>query len=356
MKTSSRRASSVRKRPTVELPKYVQRIVDGGREYFYFQKGRGSAMPGPRLKLPKGPHDAEFWAAYNMHLGGELPTGTTFDALIAAYRASPEFTNRAEATRNDYSRYLEIISIAWGKLHVGSVRPTHVIKLRDAWVKTPVAANHLLSVLKTLIGWGIPREFSETNPCVHVPKLEVDEGGARPWPLWAYSLVNEHAKEDMRRAVLLARYTGQRQEDVLVMAPEHVEDGGVNVVQQKTGKELWVPLHADPRSPLESWGGSPYVLTPKGEPYTPQRFRAAWTRLMNGTPAGRIRQEGFTFHGLRASICEKLREVGCSDAEIGSITGMSPGIIRRYLRFADQKRLAKAAQRRLEQHATQEKL
>jgi hypothetical protein len=33
-----------------------------------------------------------------------------------------------------------------------------------------VAANHLLSVLKTLINWGIPREFSDANPCVYVPK------------------------------------------------------------------------------------------------------------------------------------------------------------------------------------------
>jgi hypothetical protein len=37
---------------------------------------------------------------------------------------------------------------------------------------------------------------------------------------------------------------------------------------------------------------------------------------------------------LRASSCEKLREVGCNDAEIGSITGMSPAMIRRYLRFS----------------------
>ena len=47
------------KKPTVELPKFVQRIINAGREYFYFQRGRGSASPGPRLKLPKGPHDAE---------------------------------------------------------------------------------------------------------------------------------------------------------------------------------------------------------------------------------------------------------------------------------------------------------
>jgi hypothetical protein len=85
------------KRPIVELPKYVQRIVVTGREYFYFQKGRGSATPGPRLKLPMGPHDAQFWATYKSYLGNEMSNPRTFDALIAEYKLSPEFTNRAEA-------------------------------------------------------------------------------------------------------------------------------------------------------------------------------------------------------------------------------------------------------------------
>jgi integrase len=97
------------------------------------------------------------------------------------------------------------------------------------------------------------------------------------------------------------------------------------------------------------------VQTPKGKSYTPDRFRAAWTRLMNDTPAGRIRQEGFTFHGLRASSVEKLREAGCGNREIEAITGMSPTMITRYSRFADQKRLAKAAVRRLEDRTIHER-
>jgi integrase len=129
---------------------------------------------------------------------------------------------------------------------------------------------------------------------------------------------------------------------------------GINIVQQKTGKELWVPLHADLRGALAGWSCSPYVQTRKGRPYTAERFRAAWTRLMNETPAGRIRKEGFTFHGLRASSCEKLAEAGCNDKEIESITGMSQAMIRRYLRFANQKRLAKSAVRRLEERTAHE--
>jgi integrase len=75
---------------------------------------------------------------------------------------------------------------------------------------------------------------------------------------------------------------------------------------------------------------------------------------MNGTPAGRIRKEGYTFHGLRASSVEKLREAGCDDREIESITGMSSAMITRYSRFADQKKLAKVGTQRLKERTTRE--
>jgi integrase len=161
-------------------------------------------------------------------------------------------------------------------------------------------------------------------------------------------LIEKCGREDMQRAVALARYTGQRQADVLRMRPEDIEDDGIVLVQQKTGKELWVPLHPDLRAALEGWNSSPFVVSRRGKSYTADRFRSAWAELMSNTPARRIRDEGYVFHGLRASSCEKLREVGCNDREIGAITGMSPEMITRYSRFADQKKLARAAARRLE--------
>ena len=77
----------------------------------------------------------------------------------------------------------------------------------------------LVAVLRLLIAWGIPREYSDNNPCIHVPRLETTPEGARPWPAWAYKLIEDCGREDMQRAVLLARYTGQRQADVLRMSP-----------------------------------------------------------------------------------------------------------------------------------------
>lgn len=149
----------MRKRPAVELPKYVQHVIDGGRDYYYFQRGRGSKTPGLRITLPGDPHSEEFWRAYRAALGGDAASGKCFDDLITAYRVSPQFTKRAAATQRDYLRYLNIVSRAWGTLLVSELRPKNVIQLRDQWAETPVAANHLLSVLKTLIGWGVPRDL-----------------------------------------------------------------------------------------------------------------------------------------------------------------------------------------------------
>ena len=243
----------------VELPTHVRRVVARGHEYFYFQRNRGMPLEGPRVALPSDLYSLEFWQAYHEARGDTEPVGRAFKDLIAAYKISPEFTSRAPATQADYMRYLDIMRRAWGPLLVSGVRPKHVLKLRDAFAATPVAANHLLSVAKTLINWGIPREFTDTNPCTAIPKFVTEDGGARPWPIWAFDLIESHAREDIRHAVWLARYTGQRQADVLRMSKTDLEDGGINVTQQKTGKRLWIPLHQNLRTEMERWKINPPV-------------------------------------------------------------------------------------------------
>jgi integrase len=339
----------------VELPPHVHRVVAKGRHYYYFQRARGTRSEGPRISLPRDLHSIAFWQAYRAASGLEEPAGRTFDDLITAYRLSPEFRAKALTTQRDYDRYLKIIREAWGPLLVSGVRPKHVLKLRDAWAEAPVAANMLVSIAKLLINWGLPREFSQNNPCLAIPKLEMEDGGAHPWPAWAFDLIEGHAAEGLRHAVWLARYTGQRQADVLRMSKADLEDGGIKVKQQKTGKSLWIPLHQSLREEMRGWEVTPpwvFVQDAKGCPYSTDRFREAWSRLMRRTPAGRIRQEGLTFHGLRASSVEKLLEAGCGDREIESVTGMSKEMITRYSRFADQRRLAKAAIHRLERNRT----
>jgi hypothetical protein len=219
-----------------------------------------------------------------------------------------------------------------------------VLTLRDAWVATPVAANHLISVAKTLINWGIPREFSEGNPCLAIAKLATEERGACPWPVWAYGLIEGSAWGLSPRRLARPLYRaapGRRNPH----EQGRSEDDGIKVTQQKTRKELWIPLHADLKEEMKRWEnrtalgiradaegrGLRHRAVPRGLDAANERkasgpdqargFYVPWSaRLERGEPAR-----------------SRLRR--CHDR----VTGMSQLIIKRYSRFADQWCLAKAA-------------
>lgn len=78
-----------RSNPTISLPPSVQRVTSGGREYFYFQAGRGTDHAGPRIKLPSDPQSPEFWHAVRQAQGivGPIPTGT-INALADAWEVA----------------------------------------------------------------------------------------------------------------------------------------------------------------------------------------------------------------------------------------------------------------------------
>lgn len=84
------------------LPDGVMRTLYKGKPYYYFQNGRGSKNPGPRIRLPDELASPEFWAEYARLSGGEVPPqmrpgAGTFANLIADYKRSPEWRAAAHA-------------------------------------------------------------------------------------------------------------------------------------------------------------------------------------------------------------------------------------------------------------------
>ena len=52
---------------------------------------------------------------------------------------------------------------------------------------------------------------------------------------------------------------------------------------------------------------------------------------------------GLVFHGLRKSAVVMLLEAGCSDAEVGAVTGQSRSMVEHYAKRVNQGKLAAAA-------------
>ena len=90
----------------VNLPEGVQFVREpSGRIYYYYTPGRNTKAAGQRVSLGSDPYDPQFWRRLRDARGRDAVAALTFDALIEAYKASPEWEHHRPTTRRDYALY-----------------------------------------------------------------------------------------------------------------------------------------------------------------------------------------------------------------------------------------------------------
>ena len=125
--------------------------------------------------------------------------------------------------------------------------------LLDQMSGTPVAANQMLAVLRTLLEFGVPRGYRGDNPAIGIKRLKVEDSGHAPWPENGYRYVMKHAPEYLRRLAFLGRATGQRVSDLAKMRPADLADDGISIRIGKLRDKLhFVPLTAAQMTEIKS--------------------------------------------------------------------------------------------------------
>lgn len=150
-----------------------------------------------------------------------------------------------------------------------------------------------------------------------------------------------------RLAFELFLNTGQRRSDVVHMAWSHISDGTIAVTQQKTGRTLIIPLHADLVGALKRTKGRHVVIiaTAYGKPFTVDGF-SQWMRDAIAEADLPLECQP---HGLRKAAGRRLAEAGCTAKQIMAILGHTTlSEAERYTTDADQAQLARDAIRALE--------
>jgi integrase len=173
--------------------------------------------------------------------------------------------------------------------------------------------------------------------------------GRKPWTREQIKtlLFNDGATETarlVRLVVALAYFTGQRIGDIMALRWGDIKNGNFELVQQKTGKRLVIPLHevlqqflppaGEPGDRIVQLDGRPIR---KYEFYRP--FRAERARL--GLP------KDLYIHGLRKSCAMHMIENGASLFEAMSVTGQSRHVLEYYVKARDQYILAESGVKRL---------
>lgn len=336
-----------RGRASVTIPHNVHRVVSRGREYFYFQTGRGTTNPGPRHPLPRDPHSPEFWQAIQQYRGASVAVPVdTFNAILDEWlmqlRVAGEVT---EGTIVFYEQSSRVAREAWGSLSPRGLKPVHVQAVMNGMSDRPGAANNFLSTMRSFSKWAKLHEYIVLNLTEGLSPRKTN-GGHKPWTPEQLEAADEKLTGVVRRGVILYQHTGMRGSDAVRVGPEHIDDDGFSLTTQKKGRGIYCPILPELAKEMRSWDMAvpgPFLKQEEGrgagKPYTRKLFSRHFKDMRDQIPE----LSGVTLHGLRCTAVIRLRRAGLEIGQIGDIVGMSLATIERYCRFADRKESGKAA-------------
>jgi integrase len=310
--------------------------VKDGRLYFR----RKVAGKDHYVRLPDA-DDPDFARAYQdaaRTAQRSTPARGTMAALVAAYRASPEFRQiPSPVTRANDSRYLDMIVADHGRRLVRDMKPVHVRRIRDEMQETPGKANNWIRVCRSLMSYAAQNDWRSDNPAVRIKPLRIGEH--EPWPADVLHRAIEAAPPMTRLAIILGLCTGARIGDAIRIQHGWHDGRMLQFITSKNRVEVAVPMH-------------PLLLAEIAK--LPRRAvtilydRTGRPIQSTGTLQSRLRdlmrkigEGGYTFHGLRKNACCYLAELGLNDSVIGALVGMTPHVVRHYTKRSRNLMIAK---------------
>jgi integrase len=330
----------------IKLPYLVSYRSDGKRYFYVRRKGV------PNIRVDGIPGSAEFMASYQAALASKAARACrhgmgTFGNLVMDFYAAADFKNLKPSSKETYRRVLDAIATKHGHRPVATLPPEKAAKLiEDIGRDRPALANLTRSVMHRLMKFAMRRGVRRDNPFDGITSYKL--GTHHTWTdaeLRAFE-ARWPLGTRQRLAYALYLYTGQRGGDVVRMRRQDIVDGCIDVVQEKTGATLSIPIHPKLHEALKAAPikGMHLIGDPHGRAIS---RRALTTMMMRAAKAAGLAPECKP-HGLRKAVLRRLAEAGGTSKEIASVSGhKSLTEIERYTAAADQRRLSKTAMRKL---------
>lgn len=329
-----RRRGFARELPHVDAPDF---------EAHYTAAVTGAPRPQPAQvhRLPSAAHPRSLRACWRI-----VTTRT-----IAWQQLSPETTqpNQIRVAENFLSTAVtEGDPLTYGDMPIDQMKRRHVNEILARYADTPHAAAMILRLLRKLTGVALDEEWIENDPTYRI-KYRPTYKGWRAWtlPELRAFLQRWPTGTTPHLVFMLALLTGSRRKDIARMKAADLDGEGITVIQSKTKKRVWVPLHELLRDAIAAapTGGDTIVLTQYGKPFSHKALgmrMLAWTRAANIGP-------GTTLHGLRKTLGKLLAEGSATTRQLMSILGHDDiAHAELYTREAEQKTLARDGMAKLD--------
>lgn len=316
----------------------MQRKVSRGREHFYFRvvrDGREERQPLPH------PFNTGYRAAYDAahrHFFGigpdEFASPTSVAELCRQHRASARFLRLPPNSRALRLQAMDLITGKWGGFEASAIRPLHAQALYDLLSERPATANRRMNDISAIFGWGRTRGFCDENPCSRIERT-ASEDSYEPWPEAALIKLVEKGRAEIVKVVLVAAYTGQRREDILLRLTDARIDAGTWYLRQgKSGNDVPIPLHPVVMAILDLERGAmrkaavidprrPLLTNSRGRTWTGSGFGASFRTELIRLGLRPERNEDYaegafrpTLHGLRHTSATMIANAVARNPEV----------------------------------------
>lgn len=300
------------------IHKVKKRLANGEiKVHFYAWRG----APAIHAK----PGTPEFLHAYNeAHSSVRKPRAGTMMTIIAEYKAAPEFTRLAPTTRRAYLNYIKLIEDEFGDLPLAALADRRVRgefkTWRDSFAETPRKADYAWTTLARIMSFAKDRGRISANPCERGGRLYAADRADKFWGETEIAALLSVASQEIKLALVLALWTGQRQRDLLLFPWSSYDGGYIRLQQSKGRRRIAMPAGAPLKALLDSTARrSPVILTNSyGRPWTSDGFRTSWSKA-----CAKAGVKDLTFHDLRGSAVVRLALAEATVPQIASFTGHS---------------------------------
>ena len=162
--------------------------------------------------------DPDFWRRLREASTPIAAREGTLSKLIAEYKASKAFADLRPASKRGYTHFLDRFEASGGDRPVAAMTRRDIYALLDQMSATPVAANYMLAVLRTILEFGVPRGYRNDNPTLGVKRLKVEDKG-HALAGSRLRLCHETCTHAPAAHGVLGRATGQRVSDLVRRGP-----------------------------------------------------------------------------------------------------------------------------------------
>lgn len=326
----------------------------GRQRWRYRRSGRTTA-------LPSRPGHPSFEAAYLAAVTGQpikpaqvrcMPGAAHPRSLRAAWQIvimTIEWSNLAPISKANQiavaerflsTRIHQHEMMRYGDLPIDELKRRHIREILARWSATPHAAAHILRLMRKLTAAALDSEWIETDPTYRI-KFRPAFKGWKAWPADVRAAFERKwpLGSTPRTIYALALYQGHRRADVAAIRWSDLEADASSIVQQKTGKSVWIPMHSDLAVAIDAAPrrGETVIVTQYDRAFS---HKALGMRMQDWTAQAGI-VPGYTLHGLRKTLGKLLAEGGATTRQIMAILGHSDiAHAELYTREAEQRKLA----------------